>query len=187
MNALVHISLCFRLGCEAGLRHGWPGVVPFTGVSGPYRPEPVDSGSAARGACKGGGRADAPSHRRTPAKDGGPRQGLDAAEVVRAAEHGRPPHVGGAAVEKDALLDWIKIPLPRSVALSACRFCDEWVQVTHFCGEVVFGRNWPQTVRNYDLHIGDVVEFKIQAFVIQMKIYNGNSSTARLYTCQQHG
>ena len=43
MNALVHISLRFRLGCEARLRYGWPRVFPSTGVPGPYRPEPVDS------------------------------------------------------------------------------------------------------------------------------------------------
>ena len=86
-----------------------------------------------------------------------------------------------------ALLEWIKIPLPRSMAMSACRFCDEWVQVTHFGSHVVFGRTWPQTVIKYDLHIDDVVEFKLQAFAIKINIFKGDSSTARLYTCQQHG
>jgi hypothetical protein len=49
------------------------------------------------------------------------------------------------------LREWINILLPRSVPLSACRFCDEWVQVSYYGGQVVFGRNWPQTVYKYDL------------------------------------
>jgi hypothetical protein len=40
-----------------------------------------------------------------------------------------------------AFREWIKIPLPRSVALSSYRFCDEWVQVAYHGGQVVFGRN----------------------------------------------
>jgi hypothetical protein len=39
------------------------------------------------------------------------------------------------------LREWINILLPRSVPLSACRFCDEWVQVSYYGGQVVFGRN----------------------------------------------
>jgi hypothetical protein len=38
-----------------------------------------------------------------------------------------------------ALREWIKIALPHSVPLSACRLCDEWVQVTDHGGQVVFG------------------------------------------------
>jgi hypothetical protein len=29
------------------------------------------------------------------------------------------------------LREWIKIPLPHSVAVSACRWCDEWVEVAY--------------------------------------------------------
>jgi hypothetical protein len=72
---------------------------------------------------------------------------------------------------QDALREWIKISLPRSVPLSACRFCDEWVQVTHLAGQVVFNQNWAQVVYKYDLHIGDVVVFKLQAFALKMIIY----------------
>jgi hypothetical protein len=38
---------------------------------------------------------------------------------------------------QDALREWVQIPLPRSVPLFACRFCDEsdeWVQVTYHGG-----------------------------------------------------
>jgi hypothetical protein len=34
------------------------------------------------------------------------------------------------------LKEWIKIPLPRCVVVSACRWCDEWEQVTYF-GELM--------------------------------------------------
>jgi hypothetical protein len=67
---------------------------------------------------------------------------------------------------QDALREWIKIPLPRSVPLSACRFCYEWVQVTHHGGHVVFGQNWAQVVYKYDLHIGDIAVVKLQAFIL---------------------
>jgi hypothetical protein len=88
---------------------------------------------------------------------------------------------------QDALREWIKIPLPRSVPLSAYRFCDEWVQVTYHGGQVVFARNWVQTVNKYDLHHGEVMEFKLQAFVLKMIIYKADCSIARLYTCPDHG
>jgi hypothetical protein len=71
--------------------------------------------------------------------------------------------------------------------LSTCRFCDEWVQVTHHGGHVVFGRKWAQVVYKYDLNIGDVVVFKLEAFTLKMVIYKAACSTARLYTCSDHG
>jgi hypothetical protein len=71
--------------------------------------------------------------------------------------------------------------------LSACRFCDEWVQVSYHGGHVVFGRNWAHAVYKYDPHIGDAVEFKLQAFTLKMIIYKATCSTARLYTCPYHG
>jgi hypothetical protein len=43
-----------------------------------------------------------------------------------------------------ALREWSKIPLPRGVLLSACRFYDEWAQVTYHGDQVVFGMNLVQ-------------------------------------------
>jgi hypothetical protein len=57
------------------------------------------------------------------------------------------------------------------------------VQITYHGGKVVFGRNWAQ----YDLHYVDVVELKLQAFVLKMIIYKVDCSTAMLYTCPDHG
>jgi hypothetical protein len=54
-------------------------------------------------------------------------------------------------------------------------------------GQVVFGRNRAQVVYKYDLHYGDVVEFKLQAFALKMIIYKADCSTGRLYTCPDHG
>jgi hypothetical protein len=48
-----------------------------------------------------------------------------------------------------ALREWVNIPLPRNVTLSSCHFCDEWVQVTNYGGQMVFSRNRPQTVYKY--------------------------------------
>jgi hypothetical protein len=73
------------------------------------------------------------------------------------------------------------------VPLPACRFCDEWVQITYDGGQVVFGRKWAQIVYKYDLHYGDFVEFKLQAFVLKMIIYKADYSTARLYIYPDHG
>jgi hypothetical protein len=42
-------------------------------------------------------------------------------------------------------------------------------------------------VYKYDLHYGDVVEFKLQTFALKMVIYKADCSTTRLYTCPDHG
>jgi hypothetical protein len=47
---------------------------------------------------------------------------------------------------------------------------------------MVFGRNWAQTVYKYNLHYGDIVEFKLQTFVLKMIIYKPDCST-----CPDHG
>ena len=86
-----------------------------------------------------------------------------------------------------ALRDWIRIPLPRVVPVSACRWCDEWVQVDWFNGQVALRKNWPELVYKYDLQHADVLEFKLQAFVVKMTIYKAGSSTVRQYTCPDHG
>jgi hypothetical protein len=84
---------------------------------------------------------------------------------------------------QDALREWIKIPLAHSVPLSACRSCDEWVQVTYHGGHVVFGRNWAQTICKYDLHYDDIMDFNDQAFILKMILYKVDCYTARIYTC----
>jgi hypothetical protein len=50
-------------------------------------------------------------------------------------------------------------------------------------------KNGLQIVNKYSLEYNDVVEFKIQAFGMKMMIYNykARSSTARQYTCPDHG
>jgi hypothetical protein len=42
-------------------------------------------------------------------------------------------------------------------------------------------------VYKYDLRYDDVVEFKLHAFTLKMIIYKTDCSTARLYTCPDHG
>jgi hypothetical protein len=73
------------------------------------------------------------------------------------------------------------------VPVAACRLGDESVQVTYHGGHVVFGRNCAQIVYKYDLHHGDIVEFNLQAVVINTIIYMADSSKARVYTCHDHG
>jgi hypothetical protein len=58
---------------------------------------------------------------------------------------------------QQGLMEWIKIPLSRSVALSACRFYDEWVQVTYHGGQMVLGRSWREIVHRYNLLYKDNV------------------------------
>jgi hypothetical protein len=64
---------------------------------------------------------------------------------------------------------------------------DESVQLTYHGGQVVFGRNCAQTVYKYDIHHADVVEFNLQVVVINTIIYRADSSSARVYTCHDHG
>lgn len=60
-------------------------------------------------------------------------------------------------------MDWLKIPLPRCIPVSTCRWCDEWVQVAQFGSEVALFTNRKEFVLNYDLEYNDTLEFKIQA------------------------
>ena len=83
--------------------------------------------------------------------------------------------------------DWIRIPLPRVVPVSDCRWCDEWVQVDWFKGQVVFKKNWSELVNKYDLVHDYVVELKLQAFGVKLTIYKADNSSARQYTCPDHG
>jgi hypothetical protein len=69
------------------------------------------------------------------------------------------------------LREWIKIPLPRSVTISAYHWYDELVQVTYHDEQMVLGRNWPVVIYKYDLEHVDVLEFKIKAFDLKMNIY----------------
>jgi hypothetical protein len=52
---------------------------------------------------------------------------------------------------------------------------------------VVLARNWPKVIFKYDLERGDLVEFKINAFVLKMNIYKHNSSSTKTYLCPNHG
>jgi hypothetical protein len=45
--------------------------------------------------------------------------------------------------------------------------------------QVVLARNWPEVIFKYDLERGDVVEFKINAFILKMNIFKPNSSSAK--------
>jgi hypothetical protein len=51
---------------------------------------------------------------------------------------------------------------------------------------VVLSMNCMQTVYMYDLHHGEVMEFKLYVIAMKMIIYKDDSSTARLYTFPDH-
>jgi hypothetical protein len=48
-------------------------------------------------------------------------------------------------------------------------------------GQLVLARNWLEVVFKYDLERGDMVEFKINAFSLNINIYKRNSSSAKIY------
>jgi hypothetical protein len=52
-------------------------------------------------------------------------------------------------------------------------------------GQVVLARNCPEVVFKYDLERGDMVEFKINAFSLNINIYKRNSSSAMIYVCPE--
>jgi hypothetical protein len=74
------------------------------------------------------------------------------------------------------------------VGISVYRFCGKWVHVTTYqSDQMVFTWNCSEIVPRYDLEYNDTLEFKIQAFYLNMKIYMANTSTTRLYTCPDYG
>jgi hypothetical protein len=52
---------------------------------------------------------------------------------------------------------------------------------------VVLARNWREVILKYDLGRGDMVEFKINAFRLNINIYKRNSSSRETYVCPNHG
>jgi hypothetical protein len=85
------------------------------------------------------------------------------------------------------LRGWIKIPLPRSVGLSACCYCNEWVQVTYHGGHVVFGSNWPELVFKYELEYNNVVDgVQDQGVLYQDEDLQEQQLHRRLYTYPNH-
>jgi hypothetical protein len=88
----------------------------------------------------------------------------------------------GPPVTHAGFREWIKIPLPFS-AISACRWCDQWLQVTYHGGQVMLGRNWPVAAYKYDMKHDNLLEFKIKAFGLKINIYKHNSSSAKTYVC----
>jgi hypothetical protein len=50
---------------------------------------------------------------------------------------------------------------------------------------LVLVRNWLEVVFKYDLERGDMVEFKINAFSLNINIYKRNSSSAKIYVCPE--
>ena len=87
-----------------------------------------------------------------------------------------------------SLKEWLMIPLPRCIAIGACKYCDEHVQLQYFknTDEIVIGRNWPDVVYKYSLEVDDVLVFKLTAMGFKMDIYKNDESTARSYTCPDH-
>ena len=88
-----------------------------------------------------------------------------------------------------SLKEWMMIPLPRCIAIDAYKFWDEHVQLQYYknTGEIVIGRNWPDVVHSYNLEEDDVLVFKLTATGFKMDIYKNMDSTARGYTCPEHG
>ena len=89
----------------------------------------------------------------------------------------------------DSLKAWLLIPLPRCVAIGACKYRDEHCQLQFYkdTGEIIIGRNWPDVVYKYSLEVGDILVFKLTATGLKMDIYKNTNSTARSYTCPEHG
>ena len=93
----------------------------------------------------------------------------------------------GPRTFQPVLREWFQIPLPRCLPISACHYCDEWVQVSMHGEEMVLGHNWPEVVRKYELEEADAIVFKLTGWGLKLAIFKSASSTSRDYACPYHG
>jgi hypothetical protein len=52
---------------------------------------------------------------------------------------------------------------------------------------MVLCKNMPEIFNMYNIPYNDIIELKIQGFVLDMRIYKSSTSTTRKYTCPDHG
>ena len=85
-----------------------------------------------------------------------------------------------------ALKVFLKFSLPTCIGMSVCRWCQEWVSVTEFGGQIVLGRGWRDFALNHDLQYNDILVFTLKEFSLQVKIYKVETSTVMAYICPHH-
>ena len=85
------------------------------------------------------------------------------------------------------LLGWLLTPLPCCIPMLACKFYDEWVEVSMHVNMVVLGRNWRRFYFRYNLKEHDDVVFKLTVTGLKLRIYKSGTCMEESFRCALHG